>query len=209
MEKIIYIEGSPRKNRSHSISIATEYLDKIKENDSSIEIKTIDLWSMDLPEFNGDMLDAKYAVINGSNPTESQKKAWGQVEKIFNEFADADHYLFSVPMWNFNIPYKLKQFIDIVTQPGLSWSYSADDGYKGLMSGRTATVVYSSGDKYSEGTGFESYDLQKPYINLWLTFIGFDKIEKVTVDKTLFEPEEAEKRASDIALKLANIHSLK
>ena len=209
MKKIIYIEASPRKKRSHSINIANEYLDKVKENDSSIEIKTIDLWSMDLPEFTGDMMDAKYAVINGTDPSDTQKNAWSKVTEIFNEFADADHYVFSVPMWNFNIPYKLKHFIDIVTQPGLSWSYTPDDGYKGLMGGRTATVIYASGDGYSEGTGFESYDLQKPYINLWLTFIGFDKIEKVITDRTLFEPEEAEKRASDVALKLANIHSLK
>ena len=209
MKKIIYIEASPRKKRSHSKNIANEYLDKVRENDSTVEIKTIDLWSMDLPEFTGDMMDAKYAVINGTDPSDAQKNAWSKVTDIFNEFADADHYVFSVPMWNFNIPYKLKHFIDIVTQPGLSWSYTPDDGYKGLMGGRTATVIYASGDGYSEGTGFESYDLQKPYINLWLTFIGFDKIEKVITDRTLFEPEEAEKRASDVALKLANIHSLK
>jgi FMN-dependent NADH-azoreductase len=209
MKKIIYLEGSPRKKRSHSINIANDYLDKVRENDSSIEIKTIDLWSMDLPEFTGDMMDAKYAVIGGADPSDKQKEAWGKVTKIFNDFADADHYVFSIPMWNFNIPYKLKHFIDIVTQPGLSWSYNPDDGYKGLMGGRTATVIYASGDGYSEGTGFETYDLQKPYIELWLTFIGFDKIEKVITDRTLFEPAEAEKRASDVALKLANIHSLK
>ena len=136
MKKINYIEGSPRKDRSHSMKIAKEYLDKVKENDSGIEIKSIDPWSLDLPEFNGDMMNAKYAVIGGVDPSENEKNAWGKVTKIFDEFADADHYLFSVPMWNFNIPYKLKHYIDIVTQPGLSWSYNPDDGYKGLMSGR-------------------------------------------------------------------------
>ena len=104
MKKIIYLEGSPRKKRSHSINIANEYLDKVRENDSSIEIKTIDLWSMDLPEFTGDMMDAKYAVIGGTDPSDQQKEAWGKVTKIFNDFADADHYVFSIPMWNFNIP---------------------------------------------------------------------------------------------------------
>ncbi len=208
MKKLLYIEGSPRKDRSHSMKIAREYLDKIKENDNSIEIKSIDPWSLDLPEFDGDMMNAKYAVIGGADPSDSEKDAWAHVTKIFNEFADADHYLFSVPMWNFNIPYKLKHYIDIVTQPGLSWSYNPNDGYKGLMTERTATVIYASGDGYSEGTGFESYDLQKPYIELWLTFLGFTKIEKVIVDKTLFSPEEAYKAASDVALKLANTHSL-
>ena len=57
-------------------------------------------------------------------------------------------------------------------------------------------------------TGFESFDLQKPYVELWLTFIGFEKIEKVIADRTLFSPEEAEAKAMDVALKIANINSL-
>ena len=64
------------------------------------------------------------------------------------------------------------------------------------------------GKKYGDGTGFESFDLQKPYLELWLTFIGFEKIEKVIADRTLFSPEEAEAKAMDVALKIANINSL-
>ena len=164
-----------------------------KNND--FDVKKIDLWNYDLPEFDGDMLNAKYAVIAGSEASAKENNAWAKVIEIFNEFQDADHYIFSVPMWNFSIPYKLKHYIDIVTQPGLSWSYSPEDGYSGLMTGKEATIIYASGDGYGEGTGFESYDLQKPYITLWLTFIGFEKIESLIADRTLFEPEESEVRA--------------
>ena len=96
MKKVLYIECSPRKERSHSIKIANEYLSKIAENDSNIEIKTIDLWSLELPEFNGEMMNAKYSVIAGTDPTDNEKKEWAKVTKIFDEFADADHYVFSV-----------------------------------------------------------------------------------------------------------------
>ena len=171
--KLNFIECSPRGARSHSSKIANEYLEQAKKNVSDLEIRHINLWDEDLPEFNGEMLNAKYSVISGENPSGAQESAWSSVKGIFDTFNDADHYLFSVPMWNFNIPYKLKHYIDIVTQPGMSWSYNPDDGYKGLMTDKTATVIYATGDGYSEGTGFESYDLQKPYVNLWLTFIGF------------------------------------
>jgi len=206
--KLNYIECSPRTTRSHSSKIANQYLEQAKKNVSDLEIRHINLWDEDLPEFNGEMLNAKYSVISGENPSGDQEAAWASVKAIFDTFNDADHYLFSVPMWNFNIPYKLKHYIDIVTQPGMSWSYNPDDGYKGLMTDKTATVIYASGDGYSEGTGFESYDLQKPYVNLWLTFIGFKKIDKVIVDRTLFDAETAEKKALDVALKLANINTL-
>ena len=206
--KINYIECSPRGDRSHSTKIAQAYLEQAKKNISDLKLKNINPWSLDLPEFNGDMLDAKYSVIRGDNPSDAETAAWASVKNIFDEFNDADHYLFSVPMWNFNIPYKLKHYIDIVTQPGMSWSYTPEDGYKGLMTDKTATVIYATGDGYSEGTGFESFDMQKPYVNLWLTFLGFKKIEKVVIDRTLFDADTAEKNALDVALKLANINTL-
>lgn len=206
--KINYIECSPRGERSHSTKIAQAYIEQAKKNIPDLELNHINPWSLNLPEFDGDMLNAKYSVIRGTDPSADEVSAWSSVKKIFDEFNNADHYLFSVPMWNFNIPYKLKHYIDIITQPGMSWSYTPDDGYKGLMTDKTATIIYATGDGYGDGTGFESFDMQKPYVNLWLTFLGFKKIEKVVVDRTLFDAETAEKNALDVALKLANINTL-
>ena len=191
MKKILYIESSPRKDRSHSINVTKKYLEKLKSS-NEVDIKKIDLWDYELPEFDGDLLNAKYTAISGTESTPEEDNAWAKVIDIFNEFQDADQYIFSVPMWNFSIPYKLKHYIDIITQPGLSWSYSQENGYSGLMTGKEATIIYASGDGYGDGTGFESYDFQKPYMNLWLTFIGFEKIESLIADRTLFEPEESE-----------------
>ena len=206
--KINYIECSPRGERSHSTKIAQAYIEQAKKNIPDLELNHINPWSLNLPEFDGDMLNAKYSVISGTNPSADEVTAWSNVKNIFDEFNNADHYLFSVPMWNFNIPYKLKHYIDIITQPGMSWSYTPEDGYKGLMTDKTATIIYSTGDGYGEGTGFESFDMQKPYVSLWLTFLGFKKIERVVVDRTLFDAETAEKNALDVALKLANINTL-
>ena len=206
--KINYIECSPRGERSHSTKIAQAYIEQAKKNIPDLELNHINPWSLNLPEFDGDMLNAKYSVISGTDPSADEVSAWSNVKNIFDEFNNADHYLFSVPMWNFNIPYKLKHYIDIITQPGMSWSYTPEDGYKGLMTDKTATIIYSTGDGYGEGTGFESFDMQKPYVNLWLTFLGFKKIERVVVDRTLFDAETAEKNALDVALKLANINTL-
>ena len=206
--KINYIECSPRGERSHSTKIAQAYIEQAKRNIPDLELNHINPWSLNLPEFDGDMLNAKYSVISGTDPSADEVSAWSNVKNIFDEFNNADHYLFSVPMWNFNIPYKLKHYIDIITQPGMSWSYSPEDCYKGLMTDKTATIIYATGDGYGEGTGFESFDMQKPYVNLWLTFLGFKKIEKVVIDRTLFDAETAEKNALDVALKLANINTL-
>lgn len=189
MKKILYIEASPRKVRSHSIKAAQDYMAELKANDPEITIKKIDLWDLDLPEFNGEMLNAKYSVLQGGEPTGDEIAAWAAVRKVYEEFADADHYVFSIPMWNFSIPYKMKHYIDVISQPGMAWGYTAEDGYFGLMGGRTAQVFFASGDGYSEGSGFEALDFQKPYIELWLGFVGFDQVDKVIAQRTLFEPD--------------------
>lgn len=64
---------------------------------------------------------------------------------VFDRFAAADACLFSVPMWNTGVPYVLKQWIDIVSQPGWLFSFTPDAGYRGLIRGKKAAVIYTSG----------------------------------------------------------------
>ena len=128
MKKVLYIEASPRKDRSHSIKAAKTYLDTLVKENPDVHIKNIDLWDYDLPEFNGDMLNAKYAVLHGGEPTGQEIAAWAKVRALFDEFADADHYIFAIPMWNFSIPYKMKHYIDVISQPGMAWRYTPEEG---------------------------------------------------------------------------------
>ena len=64
--KINYIECSPRGDRSHSTKIAQAYIEQAKKNIEDLKIKNINPWSLNLPEFNGEMLNAKYSVIRGT-----------------------------------------------------------------------------------------------------------------------------------------------
>ena len=64
------------------------------------------------------MINAKYVIYHGQAFARTQKQAWRSVEKIIAQFAVADRYLFSLPMWNFSVPYKLKHYIDLIVQPG-------------------------------------------------------------------------------------------
>ena len=74
-------------------------------------IEVIDLWSKALPPFNEDRLNAKYSIMHGQAPTPAEEEAWKEIESLFDEFNQADKYVFSVPMWNFGFPYTLKHYI--------------------------------------------------------------------------------------------------
>ncbi len=202
MSQLLHIQASPRAQRSRSIPIAEAFINAYSDTHPQVKVKTLDVWNLDLPEFNGDMLDAKYAVMSGQSPTQEQTAQWQKVQAIFNEFNQADTLLLSVPMWNFGIPYRLKHYIDVITQPGLAWQYTPEDGYQGLVCNKSAVVVYASGDSYADGTGFEALDLQKPYIELWLNFIGVSKIHTVKVESTLFADQDSDQSVIEQATKL-------
>ena len=198
MAKLLYIEASPRKDRSASIAVARTFLDEYGKTHPGDTVETMDLWKTDLPVFDGDVINAKYAILHGKDHTPEQKEAWGAVEKVIARFKDADKYLFSLPMWNFGIPYKLKHFIDVIVQPTYTFRFSPEEGYKGLVTGKPAAVVYARGGGYPPGTPGEGFDLQKRYLELVLGFIGFTDIRPILVEGTLSKPEAAEK-AKDAA----------
>lgn len=207
MHKLLYIEASPRKDRSASIEISKVFLESYSNLNGSYKIEKLDLWDTPLPEFNGDVLNAKYAVLHGQSHTPEQAKAWGDVVRMVDEFKSADKYLLSLPMWNFSIPYKLKHYIDLLTQPGLAFSFSPEEGYKGLITGKPIVVIYSRGGEYHAGSGAEAYDLQKRYIELWLGFIGFTTIHSIMVEPMLYGPEvvaTAKALARDRAVTIAS-----
>lgn len=200
MATLLYVEASPRKARSASIAVARAFLDAHATAHPGDRIDTLDVWSAALPEFDGDTIAAKYAVMRQQDPTGGQAAAWDAVRAVFARFAAADKYLFGVPMWNFGVPYKLKHYIDVVTQPGLAFAASAD-GTRGLVTGRPAAVVYARGGAYPAGTPGAADDFQKPYLELWLRFIGFTDIRPIVVEPTLGPPARvAEATAAAVEL---------
>ena len=203
MGKLIYVEASPRKKRSHGIDVAGSFLEAYRRARPDDEVETLDLWDVDLVPFDGDTIDAKYRIMSGQEHTPEEAAAWRAVVQTFEHFASGDRYLFSVPMWNFGIPYRLKHFIDVITQPGLAFS-AGKGGYQGLVSGRPAVVVYARGGAYPDESPM---DLQRGYLDLWLRFIGFEDIREVRVEPTQGRPEKVEaalERAREQARELAS-----
>ena len=66
MTILLHIECSPRKQRSASLEVARHFIARYLQNVPDTEVVTLDLWSLDLPEFDGPVMDAKYAGLNGT-----------------------------------------------------------------------------------------------------------------------------------------------
>ena len=192
MSRLLYIQVSPRGDRSYSISVADAFIDAYRTAHPDDSVSTINLFTTDLPPFDGFALNAKYAILNGQDHSADEAAAWRAVENVIETFTSADKMVFAVPMWNFGIPYRLKHFIDVIVQPGYTFSFSPEEGYQGLVTGKPAFVVYSRGGAYPPGSDTEPFDLQTKYFELFLGFIGVTDVRRVVVEGTLSGPEAAE-----------------
>ena len=195
MATVLYIKASPREGRSHSVAVADAFIEAYRAAHPGDAVKTLDLFKADLPAFDGLALQAKYTILHGQKHTPEELAAWRAVEAVIAEFKAADKYVLAVPMWNFGIPYRLKHYLDVLIQPGYTFSFDPEKGYTGLVTGKPVFVAYARGGEYPEGTPGEAYDFQKKYLELALGFIGFTDIKSVVVEPTLMGgPEVAAKR---------------
>src|SRR5205085_3420398 len=128
------------------LQIAAAFVDAYRAANPADEVEHWDLWDGTLPALGPDGAGAKMTVFGGGEPAGAQAAAWQAARSAFERFDAADDLLFSVPMWNAGVPYILKQFIDVVSQPG--WIFGVDPvaGYEPLLAGRgkQATVIYTS-----------------------------------------------------------------
>lgn len=193
MARLLYIQASPRGARSFSLTAADAFSAAYKIAHPEDEIVIIDLFQKTMPPFDGFALQAKYRILHGEEATEEEQAAWQGVEAMIEEFTSADKYLLATPMWNFHLPYPLKHYFDVIVQPGYTFSYSPQEGYRGLVTGKPVLFVCARGGDYRPGSETESFDLQTRYLETLFGFMGFTDMRKLIVEPTLADPQSAER----------------
>ena len=110
--------------------------------------------------------------------------------KTINHFKGFDKYVLSSPMWNFGVPYRLKQYIDVIVQPSLTVSYSAEKGYVGLVAGKPLVLILARGGVYQVGDPCETFDFQDTYLRCIFGFIGLTDIRSICIQGTMQSSRE-------------------
>lgn len=203
--RLLHVEASPMNAASTSTEIASAFLESYRASHPQDAIDSVDVWSADLPPFDADMIGAKFAVLRSQTATPEQRSRWESALAFARRFDAADKYLFSVPMWNFGIPYRLKHFIDVVTLPGENWTWSPEEGFRPLHPAKRAALVYSSAGAYPLRPDEDPSDFQKPYLRRWLAFLGVEDVYEITAGPTLAPPEQ---RAQDRAVAVERARAL-
>lgn len=199
MSTLLYIVASPRSQVSESAQLAEVFLETYRSAHPDVMVDTLNLWKEPLVAFDGAKVGAKMTVIGGETPVGVEADAWNQVIATFTRFSAADSYLFAVPMWNSGIPYVLKHYIDIITQPGLLFSFDPHAGYSGLLTGKKAATIYTS-SVYAPGVSATfGQDFHSTYFDDWLHMIGISEKTTIRFQPTLLTPDVENARRDAMA----------
>lgn len=179
MSKLLYVKASPRGDKSVSIQIANEFVSSYKESHKDSTVEEVELWNAGLPEFDGDSSAAKMSFFGESPMSSKQKACYKRMMEIFEQFNSADEYIFAIPLWNFGIPYKLKQYVDILTMPGTLFDFDPEKGYIGLLKGKKATAVYTAAILMPGLSKSYGSDHATEHFTDWLNFAGVEDVTNI------------------------------
>jgi FMN-dependent NADH-azoreductase len=194
MTTLLHVAGSPRGPKSESRALADHFLETYVREHPEEKVEEWDIWDGSVPEFDAPAVEGKMNTFAGIGLEGPSVAAWRRVTAAFERFAAADEYLFSVPMWNASVPYKLKQLIDVVSQPGMVFSFDPAAGYTGLVTGKKAAVLYT-GAIYGEGRGPAfGAACQAPFFRDWLEWIGIADVREVAFHPNIATADPAAMR---------------
>ena len=205
MPKLFHLRCSPRPASASSAG-ADAFVATFRAARPAWDIDVLDLWRERLPEFDGAAMEAKYARMDRRAFSPAERDAFAEIERMALRFSLADRVLISTPMWNFSIPYKLKHWIDLIVQPGLSFRFDPAEGYRGLFKDRPTLVVLASGGDFVTGMNRGRVDMATSYLRDVLRFIGVSNVRFVAIGPTIGPPDAvkiarraAEQRLVDLA----------
>lgn len=208
--RVLHLVGSPSGPKSRTRAVAEHFIAAYQRLRPGVQVETMDAWQEDLPPFDAEMIEAKFAVLRKQQATPAQRALWNRAVQLARRFNAADLYVLSVPMWNYGVPYRMKHLIDVLTLPEENWRWTPSTGYQALLHGKRAVVAYSSAGAYPLEVRAGSTDHQKGFVRDWLAFVGIRDVLELNVAPTLAPPtdvaatlEASRHQAEDLARRLA------
>lgn len=169
--QLLHIVATPRGLASNTARVSNVFLEALQEKRDDVTVKTLDLFSADLPAVAGINIESKYKLMTGQTLDNVSSSSWRQIETNIERFLEADVYLLTTPMWNFGIPYALKYYIDAIVQPGYLFRYDERGIPEGLVKGKKMVCITSRGGDYSAGP-LQAYDFVENYLRAIFGFVG-------------------------------------
>ncbi|MFC4808089.1 FMN-dependent NADH-azoreductase [Paenibacillus sp. GCM10023250] len=204
MATVLYITAHPFQSDTYSLSVGAQFIQTYREVNPNDEVIHLDLYRMDLPQFDADLLRRRGQPLSGPSfdelSDETKAKAI-RMREILDQFMAADKIVIANPVWNYLFPPVLITYLNAVIVPGQTFT-RADNGRRGLggvigtQQSKKVLHIQASGTVLSHGE-FQEVEYSHSYLKAALKFIGIEDIQAIYVEGTSEMPDQAERIKED------------
>ena len=181
---ILHVNTSAKLQGSNSRVVSDYLAGRLTEMEVNSRIIARDLVRQPLPPLTPEDL----VGVHGSHDPASRPALAKHLElsnELISELKQAESVVFGLAMYNFSVPFYLKQWIDYVCRAGVTFRYTSQ-GPEGLTGVKRAFIVTASG-----GTDIGSaVDFASTYLEHICRFLGIESIYHINASGSKREPEQ-------------------
>ncbi|GAB6927335.1 NAD(P)H-dependent oxidoreductase [Paenibacillus sp. JCM 10914] len=174
MDRTLIINAHPRVECEESLSLQVleHFISEYQARNPENWIEQIDLYREYIPAIDVNLLNGWGKMESGDHLTEDEERALGRMMGILQQFKQATHYVIAMPLYNFNVPSKLKDYMDNIIIPKETFRYT-EHGSEGLLTdGRSIVVIQGSDGIYTENDWYSEVEYSHKYLKSMFAFMG-------------------------------------
>ena len=147
------------------------------------DASVLNLYNEDIPELTAETLPLYGSVYDEkSSLSKREQQILARRAELIEQFKAADRLIIAIPMHNFSVTSRLKDYVDNIIMGGQTFQFS-ENGPQGLMGGHKALLVQSSGSVYSTGP-LAPWEQSYPFLRTVFGMLGFDSTDIVRAEGT-------------------------
>jgi len=192
MDKILVINAHPKVDSATSVSLQVlkRFLETYRALNPDSSIEQIDLYRDEVPAVDRVVLSAWDKLAKGEPLSEKERHVTGRMSEILRQFKACKKYVIAMPLHNFNIPSKLKDYMDNILIARETFAYTPNGSVGLLTDGRSLLVIQASDGVYTNNDWYTEVEYSHKYLKSMFNFIGVERYRIIRAQGNAFLDRE-------------------
>lgn len=174
MDKLLVINAHPKVDDDSSISLSVlrRFLESYRRYNPEGPVEQIHLYRERIPCIDQVFLSIQEKTRSNRPLNEEEQRLSSRMSEILRQFKSAKRYVIAMPLHNFNVPSKLKDYMDNILIAKETFAYT-DKGSVGLLNdGRSVLVIQASDGIYTNQDWYSEVEYSHKFLKAMFNFMG-------------------------------------
>ena len=180
----LLINAHPDPNAPTSFS--NQLLQHLRARLPAADVTLLPLYDSEIPELDAEAMQISRRRQADEPLSPSQQIRAARTAEIMQQFKAARRLVISLPLHNFNVPARLKSYVDNIVVPGQTFRYTPEGRVQGLMNDdRKLLVIQASGSVCSGLAAVQGPEPSLAFLKaVFQDFLGFNEFAVIRAEGT-------------------------